>query len=199
MRDVLSGKDPVFVEVGSASQIESAVTWMKARGLRTVIVGAEGVESAIPLLKAEGIPVIVRGVHRVPGQRHARTDAAYTLPKKLADADIFFSIATGDEPAHERNLPHHAATAAAFGLDPEAALRAVTANPCVIAGLATRYGTLAPLQSASIIVTRGHPLELTSDVAAAWIDGRSIDLTSHQSQMKSKYETKLKQQGSLSK
>ena len=199
MRDVLSGKDPVFVEVGSASQIESAVTWMKARGLRTVIVGAEGVESAIPLLKAEGIPVIVRGVHRVPGQRHARTDAAYTLPKKLADVDIFFSIATGDEPAHERNLPHHAATAAAFGLDPEAALRAVTANPCVIAGLATRYGTLAPLQSASIIVTRGHPLELTSDVAAAWIDGRSIDLTSHQSQMKSKYETKLKQQGSLSK
>jgi hypothetical protein len=61
----------------------------------------------------------------------------------------------------------------------------------VIAGLAPRYGTLAPLSSATLIVTRGHPLELTSDVAAAWIDGRSIELDSHQSQMKRKYETKL--------
>lgn len=191
MRDVLSGKDPVFVQVGSAAQIESAVAWITARGMRPVIVGSEGVESAIPFLKTASVPVVLNGVHRLPSQRHAPTDAAYTLPKKLADAGILFSIATGDEPAHERNLPHHAATAAAFGLDPEAALRAVTANPCAIAGISSRYGTVEPLKSATIIVTRGHPLELTSDVAAAWIDGRSIDLTSHQSQMKQKYETKL--------
>ncbi len=191
MRDVLSGKDPVYVEVGSASQIESSVTWMKARGLRCVMIGTEGIESAIPFLKAESISVIVRGTHRIPAQRHALTAAAYELPKQLADAGILFSIATGDEPAHERNLPHHAATAAAFGLDREAALRSVTANPCVIAGIAPRYGILAPLSSATLIVTRGHPLELTSDVAAAWIDGRSIDLSSHQSQMKRKYETKI--------
>lgn len=190
MRDVLSGKDPLYIEVGSASQIESAVLWTKARGLRAVIVGGEGVEEAIPFLKAERVPVIVRGVHRLPGTRHASTDAAYALPKKLADAGIVFSIATGDEPAHERNLPHHAATAAAFGLDPEAALRSVTADPCRIAGIDSKYGSLAPLKSATIIITRGHPLEITSDVAAAWIDGRAIDLTSHQSQMKKKYEEK---------
>ncbi len=190
MREVLAGKDPVFIEVGSASQIESSVAWTKSRGLKPVIIGGEGVEQAIPFLKAEGVPVIVRGTHRLPGTRHARSDSAYTLPKKLADAGILFSITTGDEPAHERNLPHHAATAAAFGLDPEAALRAVTADPCRIAGIDSRYGTIAPLKSATIILTRGHPLEITSDVAAAWIDGRSIDLTSHQSQMKAKYERK---------
>lgn len=191
MLDVLSGKDPVFVEVGSASQIESAVTALKARGLRTVIIGGEGIASAIPFLKAEGISVIVRGVHRLPGNRHDATAASYQLPKLLFDAGIPFSIATGDEPAHERNLPHHAATAAAFGLDPEAALRAVTATPCVLAGINERYGTIEPIKSATIIMTRGHPLELTSAVAAAWIDGRSIDLSSHQSEMKAKYEEKL--------
>jgi len=190
MRDVLVGKDPIYIAVGSASQIESAVAWTKARGLRPVIVGAEGVEQAIPFLKAEGVPVIVRGVHRLPGRRHAPTDAAYTLPRRLEEAGILFSIATGDEPAHERNLPHHAATAAAFGLDRDAALRAVTANPCAIAGIGGRYGTIEPLKSATIIMTRGHPLEITSDVAAAWIDGRSIELSSHQSQMKRKYEQK---------
>jgi imidazolonepropionase-like amidohydrolase len=134
-------------------------------------------------------------VHRLPGNRHAPTDEAYALPRKLAEAGILFSIATGDEPAHERNLPHHAATAAAFGLDREAALRAVTSNPCEIAGIGDRYGSLAPLKSATMILTRGHPLEITSDVAAAWIDGRTIDLSSHQTQMKRKYEEKLERGG----
>ncbi|MFM7134019.1 MAG: hypothetical protein ACKO0W_06865 [Planctomycetota bacterium] len=50
MRDVLAGKDPVFVQIGSAAQIESAVAWTKARGLRLVIVGGDGVLPALPLL-----------------------------------------------------------------------------------------------------------------------------------------------------
>ena len=191
MRDVLSGKDPLMVQVGSASQVESAVAWTKARGLRLVVVGGDGIEPAIPLLKSEKIPVVLNGVHRLPGNRHAPTDEAYALPRKLQEAGILFSIATGDEPAHERNLPHHAATAAAFGLDREAALRAVTANPCEIAGISSRYGSIEPLKSATVILTRGHPLEIASDVAGAWIDGRSIDLSSHQTQMKKKYEEKL--------
>jgi len=191
MRDVLSAKDPVFVQVGSAAQIESAVAWFRSRGMRCIIVGGDGIETAIPFLAAEKVPVVLTGVHRIPGSRHERSDAAYTLPKKLADAGIEFSIATGDEPAHTRNLPHHAATAAAFGLDREAALRAITATPCRLAGLDTRYGTIAPLRSATIIMTAGHPLELTSDVAAAWIDGERLDLASHQSQMKAKYDRKL--------
>jgi imidazolonepropionase-like amidohydrolase len=195
MRDVLSGKDPVFVQVGSAAQIESAVAWFKARGMRCAIIGTEGIETAIPFLAAQKVPVVVNGVHKVPASRHAPTDAAYALPKKLADAGIEFSIATGDEPAHTRNLPHHAATAAAFGLEVEAALRAVTANPCHIAGISDRYGTIAPLKSATVILTHGHPLELTSDVAYAWIDGKAVDLSSHQSEMKAKYDEKLKRNG----
>lgn len=191
MRDVLSGKDPVFVQVGSTAQIESCVAWFKSRGMRCVIVGGDGIERAIPLLQAEKVAVILNGIHRIPGNRHAPSDEAYTLPRKLAEAGIEFSIATGDEPAHTRNLPHHAATAAAFGLDREAALRAITATPCRLAGLDTRYGTIAPLRSATIIMTAGHPLELTSDVAAAWIDGERLDLASHQSQMKAKYDRKL--------
>ena len=191
MRDVLSAKDPVFVQVGSASQIESAVAWFKSRGMRCVVVGGDGIETAIPFLAAERIPVVLSGIHRVPGPRHERSDAAYALPRKLADAGIEFSIATGDEPAHTRNLPHHAATAAAFGLDREAALRAITSVPCRLAGIDTRYGTIAPLKSATIILTEGHPLEITSDVKAAWIDGERLDLASHQSQMKAKYDQKI--------
>lgn len=195
MRDVLSGKDPVFVQVGSAAQIESAVGWCKSRGMRCVIIGTEGIETAIAFLKAQSISVVINGVHKVPSNRHVATSASYELPNKLAEAGIEFSIATGDEPAHTRNLPHHAATAAAFGLDREAALRTVTATPCKIAGIADRYGTIELLKSATIIITNGHPLELTSDVTAAWIDGKLIDLSSHQSQMKAKYDEKLKRNG----
>ena len=67
----------------------------------------------------------------------------------------------------------------------------MTATPCRLAGIDNRYGTIAPLRSATIILTKGHPLELTSDVAAAWIDGERLDLSSHQSQMKAKYDEKI--------
>jgi hypothetical protein len=66
MRDVLSGKDPVFVQVGSTAQIESAVAWCTARGMRCVIVGGDGIERAIPLLQAHKVAVILNGIHRIP-------------------------------------------------------------------------------------------------------------------------------------
>ena len=47
----------------------------------------------------------------------------------------------------------------------------------------------------TVLYSKGHPLELTSEVAYAWIDGKAIDLASHQSQMKAKYDEKLKRNG----
>ena len=73
----------------------------------------------------------------------------------------------------------------------EPALRAVTATPCRLAGIGNRYGTIETLRSATLILTEGHPLEITSSVTHACIDGRAIDLDSHQSQMKAKYDEKI--------
>ncbi len=193
MRSVLEGRDSVFITVGSASQVESAVLWAKERGMRPVLIGSNGIVHEIDFLRNNGASVIVTGTHQLPGSEALHPNAPYELPKQLANAGVPFALASGDEPAHERNLPHNAATAAAFGLDPEAALRSITISPALIAGIADRYGSIEAGKSATLILTRGHPLEITSGVTQAWIDGCELDLNNRQTRMKAKYDEKANQ------
>jgi imidazolonepropionase-like amidohydrolase len=195
LRGLFEGGDPVYVTVGSVGQIESALAWAKRRGVRPILVGGPGVEEAIPLLQAEKVAVIVTGTHRLPGRSYDRHDEPFALPAKLEAAGIPFAIASADEPAHERNLPHHAGTAAAFGLSPEAALRSITRSAAELAGIGDRYGSIAPGKSATLFVSTGDPLEITSDVLLAFIDGRGIDLGSRQTRLLEKYRAKYRQLG----
>jgi len=68
------------------------------------------------LLKAKNIPVLAGGIHRLPSRRFEAYDEPFVLPKKLYDAGIPFAIISDGDAAHERSLPYHAATAAAYGL-----------------------------------------------------------------------------------
>jgi len=197
MRGAFRDGKPTFISCGSAAQAEAALAWAARHGLRPVIVGGSGLGEAIPALRRAGAPVIVRGTHRLPGRAYDRYDDPYTLPARLAEAGIPFAIASGAEPAHERNLPHHAGTAGAFGLSPADALRSITRSPAEIAGVGDRLGSLEPGKSASLIVTTGDPLEITSDVLVAFIDGRRIDLANRQTRLLAKYREKYRQLGLL--
>jgi hypothetical protein len=88
---------------------------------------------------------IVGGTFNLPSHRLDRYDEPYVLPAVSSRAGIRFAIATGDEAASERNLPYHAAYAAAYGLPKEEALKAITLYPVQIFTL--RHG-LAPSRSA---------------------------------------------------
>jgi hypothetical protein len=44
----------------------------------------------------------------------------------------------------------------------------------------------------------GDPLEVKSSVRSAWLDGRSIELKSHQTELKAKYEQKYAPKSSAS-
>jgi len=92
-----------------------------------------------------------------------------------------------------RNLPYHAATAAAYGLPQDEALRAITQYPAEILGIADRVGTLEVGKDATIFVSDGDPLQTETQVTAAWIQGRKVDLTSHHTQLYDKYQIKYRQ------
>jgi imidazolonepropionase-like amidohydrolase len=139
--------------------------------------------------------VIVGGTHRMPSRRHDDYDAAYTLPNKLYEAGVKFAIATGGEAAHERHLNHNAAIAAAYGLPKIEALKSVTLNAATIIGQGERLGSLEIGKSATLIITTGDPLEITSDVMVAFIDGRRIDLGNRQKALYEKYREKYRQLG----
>ena len=55
-----------------------------------------------------------------------------------------------------------------------------------------RVGSLEAGKRATLIVTDGHALENTSFVVHAFIDGRKIDLTNKQTELRDKYREKYK-------
>lgn len=195
MRDVLAGKLPVFIEAQDFDQITAALLFAQEFKLRPVIVGGRDAPLCAELLKKLDAPVIVTGTYRVtPRRDDSAYDEQFALPARLKAAGIRFAIASGEETPHERNLPYCAAIAAAHGLTSTEALRAVTLDAATILGIDSRVGSLAPGKDATIIITDGDPLEVSTVVSQAFIQGRAIDLGNKQSALAEKYREKYKQQ-----
>ncbi len=185
---------PVFLLADELEQIESAVLWATGRNLRPVIVGGRDAASCATMLKERGVPVMLAGVHRLPRREDSAYDEAFTLPKRLADLGVKFCIATGSDFSNDRQLPYHAATAAAHGLDPERALAAITADAAAILGVGDRLGALAQGLDATLFVADGHPFELTTNIEMAFIKGRQVDLRNKQTELAKKYRERYQQQ-----
>jgi len=197
MRDVIEGRRPLLVRAQTQGQIESAIAWAVRRDLRLVIVGGAEADRAVTLLREHDVPVIITGVHRMPSRRDMPYDEAFTLPARLYESGIRFAIASGEGSAHERNLNHNVATAVAFGLPHEEAMMSVTTRAAEILGIGATHGSIEPGKAATLILTSGDPLQITTDTLVAFIDGRMIDLDNRHKALYEKYREKYRQLGLL--
>jgi imidazolonepropionase-like amidohydrolase len=198
MRPVMQGQRPVFVDADELPQIRHALGLAQRHGLKLVIVGGSDAWRIADVLRERQVPVVIAGVHRLPIRRGDAYDEPFRLAAKLAQAGVRFCIArSGNEfdAAHERNLPYEAATAAAFGLSREDALKAITLYPAQILGVDDRLGSLQPGRLASFIVTDGDPLDIRTQVERAFVQGREIDLSNRQTRLEQKYRTKIERSG----
>jgi imidazolonepropionase-like amidohydrolase len=189
MLPLLAGERRLIVGADEASQIEAAVAFAQRHKLKLAIYGGYEAELCAPLLKAMQTPVIVAGTHRLPRRAAEAYDAPFTLPERLRAAGVKYCIAGAGKfgASNVRNLPYHAATAAAYGLPPEEALRAITLYPAEILGVADRVGSLTAGKDATLIVTDGDPLETPTQVERAFIQGRPVDLNDRHKTLWRKY------------
>ena len=196
MLPVLAGDLPVLAIANKASEIQAAVSFAVEQKIRLIVFGGHDAEFCANLLKKHDVPVIIDSVHRRPSRRHEPYDVAYTLPARLSKAGVKFCISGSgrNETSNLRNLPYHAATAAAHGLSRGEALRSVTLYPAQILGVADRVGSLEPGKDATLIVTTGDPLETDTHVTQAFVQGRSVQLTSRHTRLRDKYLEKYRQQ-----
>ncbi|MDE0961033.1 MAG: amidohydrolase family protein [Planctomycetota bacterium] len=191
LRPAIDGTVPVYIHAEGAREIRSAVEWALGEKLRPVIVGGREAPRVASFLAEYQVPVVYGPVHRLPSRRDEAYDEPFTGPAILARAGVDFCIGAFDT-SNVRNLPYHAATAAAYGLSPEKALESITLAPARIFGVDDRYGSLVRGKSATMIITDGDPLEIPTQVEAMWIDGRSVDLTSRHTQLRDKYTEKIR-------
>ncbi len=194
MIPVLEGKVPLMVHADDESSIRSAVAFAARQRVRLIIVGGHDAPACAELLRREKVPVIVAGTYRLPRRRDEPYDVCYRLPARLLQAKVEFCIAGGGRfnASNARNLPYDAAAAVAYGLPREEAIKAITIRPARILGVADRVGSLEPGKDATLIVCDGDPLEITTHVERAWIQGRQVDLNSRHKRLWRKYREKYR-------
>jgi imidazolonepropionase-like amidohydrolase len=168
------GEARVGLHASNAQTILFALKFAKDEELDAVLYGAKEAWKVVDALAQEQVPVVIGPVWTLPSSSLDPYDAAFANAAVLHRAGVPFAIMTQDE-ENERNLAFHAATAAAFGLPKEEAVRAVTYYPARILGVEDQFGSLAVGKRADIVVTDGHLLEITSPVTHLFIDGVFVD------------------------
>jgi imidazolonepropionase-like amidohydrolase len=110
----------------------------------------------------------------------------------LQDSGIIVALSyEGGMEANVRNLGFVAGTAAAYGLSKEDALRMITLNPAIIAGIADREGSLEPGKHATFLITAGDLLDMRSArVEQAFVAGIAQSLDNQHKQLYHKYLNK---------
>jgi imidazolonepropionase-like amidohydrolase len=179
----LRGEMPVIFPAESQGDIRAAVEFAKERKLKPIIFGGRDAWRIADFLKENDTPVIFARTMSLPVRDDDPYDVHYSAAAKLAAAGVRFAIASGEPDPDVRNLPYVAGMAAAFGLDPAAALRAVTLAPAEIFGVADRLGSLEVGKIANLVVTDGDLLEARTSTRYLFIDGRHVPLDTKHSEL----------------
>lgn len=190
MQPALKREQAVFLHADDAVSIGAALDFAAEFKLRAVLVGGAEAWRLADRLRAQDVAVILGGTHVLPQRRFDAVDAIYTQAAKLKAAGVRFAIASpGDsfDTSNLRNLPYQAASAVAYGLSFEDALRAITLSPAEILGVADQVGSLDAGKLATLVIADGDPLEARTHVERAWIRGREVDLSSRHTRLYEKY------------
>mgnify|MGYP006267840981 CR=1 FL=1 len=173
LAEVITGERKLMIEVNSAHDILDAIDWSEENNVEPIFTGvSEGWRVAEQLAEAN-IPVVTGPVISIPTREADRFDKAYANAGLMDDAGVTVAIRT-NEAENVRNLPYHAGFAAAYGMDPEAALAAVTRVPAEMFGVSDRLGTLEEGKEANLFVCDGDPFETRTTVNHVFISGWKI-------------------------
>lgn len=194
MIPALDGAIPVVVAADGVAQMNDAITWGKAEGLRLVIRGGRDAIHVADRLVAENVPVILTSTMAAPDRSHEGYDGAYATPAKLHAAGVKFAIAGGAGALYSYRLPWEAGVAVAFGLSEEEALKAVTINAAEMMGVSDKVGSLEVGKEATLLITTGTPLDMTTNIEQSYIQGREINMLDIQKFFFEKYMVKIQQQ-----
>ncbi len=186
MLPVLDRKVPVTISAGRANLIHEAIQWAKHQEVKLVILQPREIGKAGPELKAEDVPVILGRVLALPNGEDSSYDEAFTLPAEAYKAGVKFAFGTFTN-EFVRNIPYQAATAVAFGLPYDEALKAITVYPAQIWGVSDQLGSVEKGKVADLMVTDGDPLEIQTQMKHLYVRGKEVALTNKQTRLNERY------------
>jgi len=192
---VFDGSKHLYINADDEKSITDAVTFATSQGVsKLTIVGGYQAGNVASFLKQNNVSVFLRCPHSLPELEDDDYDYTYKAAKKLVDAGIVVSLESNGR-MDSRNLPFYAGTTVAHGLTKEQALQLITQNAAKILGINDMYGTLEVGKSATLFVSEGDALDMRTNILThAFIDGRSLSLETHQTELWKRYSQKYSQQ-----
>ena len=172
LRLALRAEIPTLITARRRDDIDTALRIAREFSLDVHLAGAvDGYLMARELHEA-GVPVHVGPVMERLGPPET-LNASFEGAAILAAADVPITFQSG----YEAYLPKvrvvlfEAAVAAAYGLSPERALRALTSDAAEQLGVDDRIGSLEPGKDADLVIWDGDPFEYTTHVLAVIVRG----------------------------
>lgn len=190
MMGLFDQSSKLFVHADDQRQIEQALDFSTEYGFDMVLMGARDAWRIAERLAAQNITVVYGAPYGLPTRHDEPYDQAYATPAQLAAAGVDFAISY---PGYWdiRNLAFAAGNAAAYGLDRDQALAAITLKPAQVMGVDDKLGSLEVGKQASLIVSGGDLLDhMGQKVNLLFIDGRQVDLNNRHNQLYQKYRQK---------
>jgi imidazolonepropionase-like amidohydrolase len=177
---VLEGKTPVLVHCERRDDILTALRISDEFGLKIVLDGATDAYRVIDEIKKRNIPVILEDLFRGAGNIE---DFAFNprTPALLSRAGIKVAFrpregswTTPGPGSPGGDLLEIAALAVKYGMNEDAALRAVTIDAAEIMGMGDRIGSLEKGKEADIVILGDLPFRTGSLPLAVFIQGKLI-------------------------
>ncbi|WP_340105384.1 amidohydrolase family protein [Rhodohalobacter sp. 8-1] len=194
MGALISGEQPVVVEADEMREIQDAITWAEDQNFRIIIMGGRDAHYISEFLVEKNVPVIITEVLDAPDRDWEAYDDQYRLPAKLEAAGVTYAIAGGSSAPYTFRLANDAGASVAFGLTFDEAFRAVSLTPAQILGIDNRVGSLETGKDATLLITTGNPVEYSTQIEQAYIQGRAIDMTDAHRALYEKYRQKVERQ-----
>ena len=125
-------------------------------------------------LAKENLPCAV-GPSLTNASKFELRNKTFDTPGILSRAGIRVSIITDAPVIPQEYLPLCAGLAIKHGMDPFAALQAITINPARHAGIEDRVGSLEVGKDADIVLLNGSPFDIDPDIQAVYINGEIVE------------------------
>lgn len=173
-------KKPIVFQCNNQEDIKRALRLIDEFKLNAVLTGCNEAWRAAEQLKKARVPLLVTLDFRPPAASlyNQQGEAA----RKKAEAELYpanaaallkenISFALTSFGLSESSFARNLQAAIKAGLEPQAALRALTLEPARILGLDRQLGTLEPGKIANLILTRGELFGEKTRVVRVLVDG----------------------------
>lgn len=160
------------IHAHAAQDIVTAVRLSREFGLDPVIEHGTEAYKVADFLAREGVPVSAGPFH-LGRPKLEMAPMTFENPARLAEAGVLVAIHM-DTTGSTILLPIFAALAVRAGMPEDAALRAITINAAIVAGVADRVGSLEAGKDADLQILSGHPFELMTRPEQVFINGELV-------------------------